>query len=107
MTTPSKIWMRSLSPSRTLTCTRTVSPDLIAGRSASCCFSTRSIALIAAPFLQACHSAISQFAQDLFLFFVQIGRGQQVGPPSQRAAHGFALAPAPDLGVVPREQHVG
>src|SRR5580693_3326975 len=28
MTTPEKIWMRSLSPSTTLVCTRTVSPTL-------------------------------------------------------------------------------
>ena len=40
MTMPSKIWMRSLSPSRTFTCTRTVSPDFIAGRSVICDFST-------------------------------------------------------------------
>ena len=36
MTMPSKIWMRSLSPSRTLTWTRTVSPDRIAGRFTRC-----------------------------------------------------------------------
>ena len=33
ITMPSNTWMRSLSPSRTFTCTRTVSPGLIAGRS--------------------------------------------------------------------------
>src|SRR5712671_6107609 len=38
--------MRSLSPSRTFTCTRTVSPDLIAGRSANCDCSTTSMAPI-------------------------------------------------------------
>jgi hypothetical protein len=43
----SKIWMRSLSPSRTFTCTLTVSPDFIAGRSVIWAFSTMSIALIA------------------------------------------------------------
>ena len=37
MTMPSNTWMRSLSPSRTFTCTRTVSPGLIAGRSQRCC----------------------------------------------------------------------
>src|SRR3954468_7649 len=47
MTMPSKIWMRSLSPSRTFTCTRTVSPDFMSGRSVICDFSTSSIALIA------------------------------------------------------------
>ena len=33
ITMPSNTWMRSLSPSRTFTCTRTVSPDFIRGRS--------------------------------------------------------------------------
>src|SRR5258706_7710782 len=46
MMIPSQIWMCSLSPSRTLTCTRPGSPDFIRGRSANCDFSTSSIALI-------------------------------------------------------------
>src|SRR5262245_49440308 len=48
MMIPSKIWIRSLSPSRTLTCTRTVSPDFIRGRSVSFDCSTSSSALITA-----------------------------------------------------------
>src|SRR4029453_13578257 len=46
ITMPSKIWMRSLSPSRTFTCTRTVSPDFMSGRSVNCDFSTASIAFM-------------------------------------------------------------
>src|SRR5437867_2276107 len=95
ITTPSKIWMRSLSPSRTFTCTLTVSPDRMAGRSASCDFSTSSIALM------------FQLLQQLLLFFVQRRRGQQIRPPFQCPAERLALAPPPNLRVVPRQQHVG
>src|SRR5215470_19303871 len=95
MTTPSKIWMRSLSPSRTRTWTLTVSPAFIAGRSASCDFSTSSIA------------PMSQLLQYLQLFFVQSRLGQQIRPPFERAGQRLALPPPPNLRVVPRQQHVG
>src|SRR5215213_9145640 len=98
MTTPSKIWMRSLSPSRTLTCTLTVSPDFIAGRSASCGFSTNSIALMTRSF---------KLSQQLRFLVVQTRGVQQVRPPLQRPAQRFALSPPPDLGMVARQQHVG
>src|SRR5580765_1214245 len=87
--------MRSLSPSRTFTCTLTVSPDLIAGRSVSCVFSTISIA------------PISQLLQNLFLFIVQCGAVQQIRPPRQRPAQRFAFPPPPDRAVIPRTQNVG
>src|ERR1035437_8830963 len=90
--------MRSLSPSRTFTCTRTVSPDFIAGRSATCDFSTSSIAPIFGSF---------KLAQNLLLFFVQLGARQQIRPPLQRPAHRFALPPPPNVAVIPRHQHVG
>src|SRR5262245_56593402 len=45
--------MRSLSPSRTLTWTLTVSPDFIAGRSANCPFSTSSMSPMFLLLLQA------------------------------------------------------
>src|SRR6266508_3971582 len=95
MTTPSKIWMRSLSPSRTFTCTRTVSPARIAGRSVIWAFSTSSIALI------------SQLLQNLFFFVVQTRVGQQVRPSIQRPSQRFFLAPAADVGVITRQQHIG
>src|ERR1700704_327980 len=98
MTIPSKIWIRSLSPSRTFTCTRTVSPDLIAGRSVSCDFSTSSIAPMACSF---------KLAQDFLLFFVQSRARQEVGAPVERPAQRFPLPPATDFGVVARQQHVG
>src|SRR6516162_4352246 len=92
--------MRSLSPSRTLTCTLTVSPARIAGRSASCGFSTSSIAPITPP-------AIPQLLQDLLLFFVQLRPGQQVRPAFERPAQRLPLPPPPDLRVVPGQQHLG
>src|SRR6186997_2295894 len=97
MTTPSKIWMRSLSPSRTFTCTRTVSPDFIAGRSVSCDFSTNSIAPMACSF---------KLAQDFLLLFVQTRAGQQIGAPVERPAQRLPLPPATDFGVVSGQQHV-
>src|SRR5438067_2183913 len=109
MTTPSKIWMRSLSPSRTFTWTRTVSPDFIAGRSANCDFSTSSIApmIPRLSFLQLCGPAVLQFSQNLFLFFVQNRAVQQVRPPLDRPCHRLPLPPATDFGVVSRKQDVG
>src|SRR5207244_2584367 len=95
--------MRSLSPSRTLTCTRTVSPDFIAGRSVSCDFSTSSIALIPDSFVALRH----ELAQNLLLFFIQRRVGQQLGPPRQRTAQGLALAPPPNFRMVARQQHLG
>src|SRR2546423_1221013 len=111
MTTPSKIWMRSLSPSRTLTCTRTVSPDLIAGRSVSCAFSTSSIALIGTP-QQVYRPALRFFlprdeiAQHLPLFVVEIRPSQQIRPPLERPRHRFALPPPADIRMVARQQHI-
>src|SRR3954449_8579414 len=96
MTTPSNTWMRSLSPSRTLTCTLTVSPDFIAGRSANCDFSTNSIALMTRSF---------DLSQQLHFFVVQTRPGQQIRPPRQRPAQRLALAPLLDLGMVARHQH--
>src|SRR4051812_27432485 len=98
MTTPSKIWMRSLSPSRTLTCTRTVSPDFIAGRSVNCVFSTSSMALM---FL------LLQLPQNCPLFIVERCHVQQVGPPRESPRDRFPLAPAPDRGVIARQQPLG
>src|SRR5262245_19369914 len=94
ITTPSKIWMRSLSPSRTFTCTLTVSPAFIAGRSASCDFSTNSIA------------PMSKLLQDLSFFIVQTCIGQQIRPPLERACQGGALPPAPNLRVIARQQNL-
>src|SRR6516165_5846964 len=92
--------MRSLSPSRTLTWTFTVSPARMTGRSASCDFSTSSIAPITPP-------AIPQLLQDLLLFFVQLRRGQQVRPAFERPAQRLPLPPPPDFRVVPGQQHLG
>src|SRR5882757_10008912 len=98
MTTPSNTWMRSLSPSRTLTCTLTVSPDFIAGRSANCDFSTSSIALMTRSF---------KLSQQPHFFVVQTRGVQQIRPPFQCPAQRRALPPDLDRRVVPRRQHLG
>src|SRR6185295_1135011 len=125
ITTPSKIWIRSLSPSRTFTCTLTVSPAFIAGRSASCDFSTSSIApivpphncrkeglqncrkdLTRLPVLQCCNLSFLQFPKHLPLFVVQTRVGQQIRPPLQRPRQRLTFAPTADLRVVAGKQHV-
>src|SRR5262245_50525269 len=107
--------MRSLSPSRTLTCTRTVSPDFIEGRSASCDFSTISIAPIVLllqstrPERREIISLVTlrhQLAQNLPFLFVQCRRLQQVWPPRQRARQRLSFPPPPYFGVIARQQHL-
>src|SRR4051812_4996699 len=99
--------MRSLSPSRTFTCTRTVSPDFIAGRSVACDFSISSIAPIVSSIAELQLRRVAELAKYLLLFFVQNGARQQVRPLGQRTAERLALSPPPDRRVVPRQQHVG
>src|SRR6476646_8603069 len=95
--------MRSLSPSRTFTCTRTVSPDFIAGRSASCDFSTSSIA----PIGRLLESAIAQFFENPLFLVVQFRSLQKLGAARQRPCERLPLPPPPYFGVVPRQQHLG
>src|SRR5437764_1740714 len=103
--------MRSLSPSRTFTWTRTVSPERMAGRSANCGFSTSSIASIPAStrfhLLQLRGPSVLQLPQDFLLFFVQNGAGQQIGALRERPRQRLALAPPANVGVVAGQQHVG
>src|SRR5687767_12319888 len=101
MTMPSNTWMRSLSPSRTFTCTFTVSPACICGRSVICVFSTTSIAPMGDSLLR-----FHQLAQDFLLFHVKLGVGQQIGPPRQRQLERLPLAPLANLPVMARHQHV-
>ena len=101
MTMPSKIWMRSLSPSRTFTCTRTVSPDFMAGRVVSCDFSTSSIALIVLS------PVPSESRPASPLLVVERRRVQQLRTPLKRPPQRRHLPPPPNLLVVPRQQHVG
>src|SRR4051794_18842568 len=107
MTTPSKIWIRSFSPSRTFTWTRTVSPDFMAGRSASCCFSMTSIALMILSSVVRCLFGVrDQFAQNFAFLVVQPRCRQQIRPSGQRPCYRLPLPPLPDIGVIPREKHV-
>src|SRR5258706_10400278 len=111
MMIPSKIWMRSLSPSRTLTCTRTVSPDFIRGRSANCDFSISSIALISRlPLLRRVQkdpAFIQDFLEQFAVLVVERRLLDQLRPPIQRPRQRGLPAPPPNVSVMPREQHVG
>src|SRR5437660_169657 len=123
MTTPSKIWMRSLSPSLIFVCTRTVSPTRNAGtwpRASGLTFfcSTSSIAFarIFAPLLRTCLCRVSYCSlktkeSSSFFSLEQpqiLGREtqllEQVRAPFPRAQQGLPPAPARDAGVVPAEQ---
>src|SRR6266571_4296483 len=85
--TPSKACSRSLSPSRTRTITRTVSPGWNAGRLV---FSpSRSIALS--------RSIASSLCVQIF--------HPQIGPPLPRQSLGLRLAPGGDLRVVAAQQY--
>src|SRR6516164_7097560 len=86
--------MRSLSPSRTFTCTRTVSPDFIGGRSVNCDFSTSSIA------------PMSQLLQQFFLFIIENSVAQQIRASFERSNQRRPLPPPPNLGVVARQQYI-
>src|SRR4051812_45957442 len=117
ITTPSKTWMRSLSPSRTFTCTRTVSPDFIAGRSINCAFSTNSSALMADSqnwstsrwTLRTVGPEFHrlQLRQYRPLFVVERRGFEQLRPSRQRPRDRLPLAPSPDLRMVPGHQHLG
>src|SRR5262245_61965560 len=135
ITVPSKIWMRSLSPSRTLTWTRTVSPERIGGRFTICACSTVSIALMTlshkkypggcAPAdpptasLAGAPGAPLRSADSLATarsFHTEEGGGslapfgrwplQQVRPPLFCAADTLLRAPSLDFSVIAGDQHV-
>src|SRR5438094_4584099 len=125
MTTPSKIWMRSLSPSLIFVCTRTVSPTRNAGtwpRASGLTFfcSTSSIAFarIFAPLLRTCLCRVSYCSlktkESSSFFSLEepqvLGRQaqllEQVGAALLRAQERLAPAPSRDAGVVPAEQRL-
>src|SRR5687767_12341948 len=101
MMMPSNTWMRSLSPSRTLTCTFTVSPACICGRSVICVFSTTSIAPMGDSLLR-----FHQLSQDFLLFHIQLCIGQQIRPPHERQLNRLALSPLANLAVMARDEHI-
>src|SRR2546430_633702 len=125
MTTPSKIWMRSLSPSLIFVCTRTVSPTRNAGtwfRASGFTFfsSTSSIAFarIFAPLLRTCLCRVSYCSlktkESSSFFSLEepqvLGRQaqllEQVGAALLRAQERLAPAPSRHAGVVPAEQRL-
>src|SRR4030095_1826805 len=110
ITTPSKAWSRSFSPSTTLTCTRTVSPGAKPPRSfLSCPASTIRIASMAspAPSLDVVreHAALAESVHPLLLLGREVRRLEEVRPAPPGPPDGHHPAPALDLAMVAAEQH--
>src|SRR5580765_4403320 len=109
ITMPSKACTRFLSPSTTFTLTMTVSPGEKSGISrfsrliSSCSIvwmmfiaSLRSFSLCFLP----------EFVQQLLFLFAQLPRFEQVRPSEPGPAERLLQPPAPDVLVVPRQQHL-
>src|SRR5581483_5081155 len=122
MTTPSKIWTRSFSPSMTFTCTRTVSPGANAVRSRSRLSipaSTTAIASLPIPVSSVprwrarasralrCQLLSRQLVQPGPLLAGERHPLEEVGPALERAAERLAAPPAGDPAVVPRQEDLG
>src|SRR5260370_18391847 len=95
MTMPSKIWIRSRVPSTTLACTFTVSPGIKVG--------TFLRWDSASSRLMTLDTAYKDITLDPPLPLVV----EQVGAATARPFRHLGTAPALDLGVVARPQHVG
>src|SRR5688500_6641837 len=119
ITTPWKTWMRSLLPSTTLTCTRTVSPARNSGTPSL--RNGASIAVNASMGIAPCLAQLSS-GEDCILsvpvlplasleLFALLGRqhrpGQQIRPLFGGGPQGLALPPALYRRVVARQQHRG
>src|SRR5437763_689446 len=111
MTTPSKIWMRSLSPSLILVCTLTVSPTRNSGtcpRTSGFTFrcSTSSIAFerIFDPSCSQLPKVVYRSPKNPFPSSLLLSVAQQIRPPLPCPLQGLFLAPLRDLRVIAREQ---
>src|SRR5437762_11784805 len=93
--------MRSLSPSRTFTCTFTVSPACIRGRSVIWPFSIASIAPMSGSLLP-----FHQLSQDFLLFHIKLGVDQQLRPPFEGQLQRLPLPPLPNFAMVAGDEHV-
>src|SRR6266853_3553086 len=85
ITTPEKIWMRSLSPSTTLVWTRTVSPTLNS-----------------AAFLRYCSDSIL----SSIAWFIKSHNSQQVWPAFARSEPSLLPEPPGDLRMIARKQYI-
>src|SRR5689334_18915534 len=106
MTTPSKTWMRSLSPSLIFVCTLTVSPTRnpgmrprVSGFTFRCSTSSIAFERIFVPSSFDYPSPETQSSSSLLLI-------EQVGTPLARARHGLLPPPTRDPGVVAGEQNL-
>src|SRR5712692_171152 len=125
MTIPEKSWMRSVSPSRILTCTRTVSPGENAGTSLfSDGFSRSSRMSLMADLFGVERAGARRKVEKRGILndpgapgqirpeagsiplFLRLGRppAEEIGPALARALQRPGTAPAEDLAVVARDQ---
>src|SRR5262245_12790377 len=114
ITTPSKAWRRSFSPSMTLTETFTVSPGPKPLRSfLSCPASTILMASMTAPLLVSfgglCDevrgpATLAEPVHPFLLFRREVGRLQEIGPAPPCPPHRHDPPPLRDAAVVAREQ---
>src|SRR5262245_29226792 len=108
ITVPWKTWARSLSPSITRTCTRTVSPGRNSGTSGRACRASNfSISFIATSLLYLLRPLALPSGHELALFGGQLRPGQQVGPALERAAQSLFAPVARDPAVIAGQQHLG
>src|SRR5437868_7457675 len=104
ITMPSNACTRFLSPSTTFTLTSTVSPGeksgmVLPSRLISSCSIVR-IRSISAPVLPL------ELGQQCLFFAAHASRLQQIGPPQPRPAQRLLQPPAPDVHMMPGEQHL-
>src|SRR5262245_21844480 len=105
ITMPSKACERLRSPSTTLTLTITVSPGEKSGTSflrrlISSCSSVLMRSISPTPMFSL------EFVQQLAFLCVQFPRLQQIGPAQPGPSQRLLQPPAPDVRVVPRQQHL-
>src|SRR6266567_4579915 len=103
MTTPSKIWMRSLSPSLILVCTRTESPALNSGMS----FRTYFCSMTAMALRSMIRSPLQLVVSGLDepeVIFCRPEPLEEVGPFLTGGAQRFAPPPPLDAPVISREE---
>src|SRR5260370_37644750 len=108
ITTPSKTWIRSFSPSTTLTDTRTVSPGATPARSFFSCPASamRMACMTRGSLLEIVlgRPALAEARHPFLLFRRKIRSLQQIPPPLPRPPNGHDALPPLDPGVFARTQ---
>src|SRR5215472_7089619 len=110
ITTPEKTWMRSLSPSTTFVCTRTVSPTANCAASfRNCSDSILSNIAWFIKFVSICVHLLAIYRSSWFdrMFALVAVLAHQIRPPFARAQPGLLGPPAGDLRMITRQQYFG